>query len=266
MKRLLLQSDDYGMTCGVTEGTLHAIRDGFLKNTGMFVNMKSSAYAAERIRDMDVCLGIDINLACGRPVSDPKLVSHLIGEDGRFRSSRTVLKENRLLKTDRYLYYFEHDPYIYEEVLTETRAQVERFIELNGRLPEYINAHSIMTENTEKAAKAVKEEFGIKGHSSDFYFGEGIDDLSYMGDYEVMTPEQQIKLDMKDLIIKKVLPSMREDRIGFFCCHCGFIDRDLLQETSYTFQRMNDTALICDPDLAKAIEDNHIELITYRDL
>lgn len=266
MKRLLLQSDDYGMTYGVTEGTIHAIRNGFLKNTGMFVNMGSSAYAAERIRDLDVCLGIDINLACGKPVSDPSLLPHLLGQDGRFRSSRQILKENKLLKTERYLYYFENDPYDYEEALQETRAQVERFIELNGKLPEYINAHSIMTENTEKAAVKVKEEFGIKGHSSLFYFGNDAIDLSYNGDYQVMSVEQQIGLDMKEIIIRKVLPSIEEEKISFFCCHCAFIDKDLLKESSYTFQRMNDTALICDEDVRKAIIENDIRLITYRDI
>ena len=266
MKKLLLQSDDYGMTYGVTEGTIRAIRDGFLKNTGLFVNMDSSRYAADRIREYDVCLGIDINLASGRPVSDPALLPHLVDSSGHFKSSRTILRENRLLRTDRYLYYFEEDPYPYDEVLLETRAQVRKFIELTGRIPEYINAHSIMTENTEKAARAVKEEFGIKGHSSDFYFGKDSVDLSYAGEYEVMSQEQQINLDMKEMIIRKVLLSIPDDIVFFFCCHCGFIDKDLLKETTYTFQRMNDTALVCDPEVRQAIKDNEIELITYRDL
>ena len=266
MKRLLLQSDDYGMTYGVTDGTIHGIRDGFLKNTGLFVNMDSSAYAAERIRDFDVCLGIDINLACGRPVSDPSLVPHLVDENGYFRHSVRIRQENKLIRTDRYLYYFEEDPYNFEETLIETRAQIFRFIELTGKLPAYINAHSIMTENTEKAAKIAREEFGIRGHSSDFYFGNKYIDLSYTGDYEVMSDAQQIDLDVKDLIIRKVLPSIPEEILCFFCCHCGFIDKDLMKESTYTFQRMNDAALICDPDLKKAIEDNGITLITYNDL
>ena len=81
-----------------------------------------------------------------------------------------------------------------------------------------------------------------------------------------MSEEKQINLDRKDLIIRKVLPSISDGTAFFFCCHCGFIDKDLLKETSYTFQRMNDTALVCDKDVLSAIRENGIELITYRDI
>ena len=270
MKRLLIQSDDFGFTYGVTDGTVHAIKHGVVKNTGMFVNMPSSAYAAERIKECPgVCLGIDINLAAGFPVSDPKDVPHLLRADGRFKSSVEIRKENKLIRNDSYIYYFEEDPYNYDEVLLETENQVKRFIELNGKLPEYLNAHSIMTENTEKAAMEIRRKYGIKGHSSDLYFHPDFAlDLATAEtpyDYQPMSVEEQIRRDYSEQV-KRFLPLLPEDRISLYVCHCGFIDKDLFANTTLTVQRMNDVALVTNPEIKKALEENGIQLVTYRDI
>ena len=76
--KLLIQSDDYGITDGVSAGIIKAIEFGLVKNTGMFVNMPSSLNAAKAIKNIDVCLGIDINYVCGKPVTDPSLIPHMV--------------------------------------------------------------------------------------------------------------------------------------------------------------------------------------------
>lgn len=266
MKKLLIQSDDYGFTYGVTDGTIRAIKDGLIRNTGLFVNMKSSEYAAQCIKDLDVCLGIDINLQAGSPVSDPQLVPHLITSENRFRSSRQILKENTLSSVYRYLYNFEIDPFDYDEVLIETENQVKRFIELVGRTPEYINGHSIITPNTEKAAKEVAKKYNIKHNCSDLYFNDFYKDLAYVGEYKPCSLEEQLKLDSKNDLLKHILPSIKDNEINYFICHCGYIDKDLFSETSLTIQRINDVALATDKDIIEYIKKNEIELITYRDI
>ena len=37
--KLLIQSDDYGMTRGISSGVIYGIEHGLIKNTGMFTNM-----------------------------------------------------------------------------------------------------------------------------------------------------------------------------------------------------------------------------------
>lgn len=266
MKKLLVQSDDYGLTYGIADGTLRAIKDGIIGNTGLFVNMKSSEYAAKIIKDVDVCLGIDINLAAGSPVSNPKLVSHLITSDNRFKSSRQMLKENKLIRTEKYLYIFENDPFDYDEVLIETENQVKKFIELVGRKPEYINGHSIITPNTEKAAQVIAEKYDIKYSSSTLYFNETYKDLAYSGDYYPSSLEDQLKIDYKKFLLETALPSIKDGEIAFFVGHCGYIDKDLFNESSLTIQRLNDVACATDEDIIQYIKDNDIQLITYRDL
>ena len=266
MKQLLIQSDDYGITYGVADGTLRAIREGLVKNTGLFVNMASSAYAASQIKNVQVCLGIDVNLAAGFPVSGGKAVPHLVDEQGHFKSSRRVLEENKLISTEKYLYHFEEDPYNYEEVLLETENQVKRFIELIGRKPDYMNSHSVITPNTERAALEVAKAYGIPRRSSELYFGAQFKDLAYQGDYQPSTAEEQLEIDLKGYILNYALPSIQEDQVAYLICHCGYMDKDLLRESSLTLQRINDLECAVDPDIMRYIQEHEIQLITYRDL
>ena len=198
MKRLFVQSDDYGFTRGIVDGTIHAIKNGIVRNTGIFINMPCAEYAVERIKEVpDVCFGIDINLLAGYPVTDPKLIPHLVNPDGHFKSSRQLLKECKLLSVDKFIYHFEVDPFIYEETLLETENQVKKFIEMVGRKPEYVNSHSIMTLNSEAAGKAIQEKYEIPGLSSNLYFGEDINDISYFEDLPALTLQEQLEVDME---------------------------------------------------------------------
>ena len=37
--KLLVQSDDYGITRAVSRGIIHGIKNGVIRNTGLFANM-----------------------------------------------------------------------------------------------------------------------------------------------------------------------------------------------------------------------------------
>ena len=94
MRKLLFQSDDYGLTDSVADGILKGIDQGIIRNTGLFVNMPSSARAAEKIRDRQgICVGIDINLVAGQPVSDPAEVPSLVNPEGHFVPSVQRMRE-----------------------------------------------------------------------------------------------------------------------------------------------------------------------------
>ncbi len=267
MKRLLFQSDDYGITDAVTDGIIHGILNGVIRNTGLFVNMPSSARAVEKIKGLDVCFGIDINYVCGRPVSDPKDVPALVNEDGSFISSRQLLASRKpLFMTHDVVYNFEEDPYPYDQIYLETENQVKHFIEMTGKLPEYIHPHSVCTPNTEKAAAEVAGKYGIY-HSTDMMFGDAqkcvtgrIEELKGKG------LEDQLNVDVTDMLINSALPTLQDGETGYFMCHCGYVDRDLFQVSSLTLRRAADLYAATNPVLIKYLEENDIRLITYRDL
>lgn len=75
-----------------------------------------------------------------------------------------------------------------------------------------------------------------------------------------------LEMDIKQMLLGYILPSIQEDETAFLICHCGYIDMDLFNETSLTTQRASDVACAVDKDIAQYIRDNDIRLITYRDL
>ncbi len=266
MKKLLFQSDDYGISRGVTAGILDGIANGIIKNTGLFVNMQHSDEAAAKIRDIDVCLGIDINLVAGKPVSDPALVPHLLDESGNFRSSKQILQQNRLMYSEGFISRFEDDPYPYEEVLIETENQLKKFVQLVGRLPEYFHAHSLCTPNTDQAARKVAEKYGI------YRSFQMINDLNCdhlpcsVGAIKGASLEDQLAMDIEQDLLSVSLPSLKENRVGYYVCHCGYVDDELFDHTSLTVRRLKDLAGAMSPLVKEYIEANGIQLITYRDL
>ncbi|MBR4162023.1 MAG: ChbG/HpnK family deacetylase [Solobacterium sp.] len=265
-KRLLMQSDDYGITDAVSIGILKAIDFGLIKNTGMFVNMPSSAKAAEMLKDKGVCFGIDINYVCGKPVSNPEDVPHLVDEKGNFYSSGTMAKRSKLLRMDALglISYFEEDPYPYEEIYRETENQVKRFMELTGKKPEYIHPHSLMSENCYRAAHEVAKKYDIL-HTLDMMHQYRILPGTFDGT-KGNTVDAQMEYDVSGNLLENALPTMKEDETCYFICHCGYADYDLFQYTSLTLRRVKDLHAMTDEKVKEYIRRNNIQLITYRDL
>lgn len=266
MKRLLLQSDDYGITEGVSAGILQAVRNGMIRNTGLFVNMKSSATAAEQIKDVDVCLGIDINYVAGKPVTAPEKIPHLVDDTGAFRKLGRILKENRVEYIDGIIYHFAEDPYPYEEILLETENQVKQFEKLTGKLPEYLHPHSICTPNTERAASEVAHKYNIL-HSTDMMNHPNYHSLpGAISLKKGSSLEEQLAQNVEMEFLTQSLPSLRENETGYYIFHCGYVDCELMQVSSLNLKRMLDLQAATSDRVKSYIQEHDIELITYRDI
>lgn len=255
--KLLFQSDDYGFTEAVTEGILKSIKDGIVRNTGLFVNMPSSLMAAEKIKNIPhISVGIDVNIVAGTPVTkDVSLISSLVNEKGEFRTSGERVAQVK--ETG-------EDPYVYEEVLLETRNQVQLFIELMGRKPAYIHPHSFMSANYMKAMSEVAKEQGV-------YFSM---ELLQAGKFHMLdcdwNPkpfpiEKQAVTDVEGNLLRE-LSKVLDKEIVFAGGHCGYVDDELLKFSTYSLIRCKDLSAATSPKIKKFIEDNSVELISYDDL
>ncbi|MGN1343227.1 MAG: ChbG/HpnK family deacetylase [Traorella sp.] len=265
MKKLLFQSDDYGLTDSVADGIIKGIELGIIRNTGLFVNMPSSSRSAEKIKNRkDVCVGIDINLVAGNPVTDPKQIPSLVDEKGHFISSSRRMKEGKILGVQGFEIIFENDPYDYEETLLETENQVKRFIELMGRKPAYFHGHSIGTPNTAKAAREVAKKYGIL-MTTDVMKCDAVYSIPCDWTPKPFPIEKQMATDVEANFLKSLENSL-DHEIGYFICHCGFVEEDLFRETSYTLIRNKDLYAACSPKVRQFLDEHEIELITYEDL
>lgn len=143
--KILVQSDDYGFTKGVVDGMCDAFENGIITATGLFANMPICDYAVQRIKNYPhICLGIDINVTSGPSVCDPAALPTLVNQNtGWFIQTSERMKDPR----------WPQDVFKpYDEVLLEACAQIEKFIKLTGKKPEYLTSHSSSGSKTYLAA------------------------------------------------------------------------------------------------------------------
>ncbi|MDO4198309.1 MAG: ChbG/HpnK family deacetylase [Erysipelotrichaceae bacterium] len=258
--KLLTQGDDFGFTRGVTLGIIDSIDKGILRNTGMFTNMPSSEFAASFIKDRpQACFGIDFNIVSGKPVADPKLIPHLVDENGEFIRSgvRTRNPEYQSEEGRRKMYPA-------DECYIEMKAQYDRFLELVGKKPGYLHAHSIMPEPYLETILKLSEETGIP-FSMKIMKDMELGQIPLQMGAKVFDPVAQLNKDT----IHQVLDNQKyllDKEVSCYICHPGYVDAELLGLTTLSLERAKDAQMYMSEEIKKWVEDNNVELITYYDL
>ena len=256
--KLLVQSDDYGITPAVARGILYGIEHGVVRNTGVFTNMPWAEECIEWIRPYldKIALGIDLNASTGSSLLGYDKVPSLCHEDGSFYTSR----ENRALDQDAE----NHDHVVYEEVYAEFEAQIEKFIELVGKKPDYIHGHAYGTATTFKASMDLAKKYDCL-YSTQTQTIPGMK-CAGMGWYQFgASPEGQLKEDLTSYIVKDTDGLLQHD-YGYLITHCGWADKVLFDLSSFNLCRVKDLEALTSEEVKNWIQENHVELITYKDL
>lgn len=263
--KLLFQADDYGLTESTTCGILKGIRDGLIRNTGLFINMPATEYAVSQIKYYpNTCFGQDINLVAGKPVSSRELVPSLVDANGDFITSTMRLANGKLIEKKGLIYIFEEDPYNFEEVLIEIENQVKKFIDCVGKTPGYLHGHSMSTPNTRKAMKIVAEKYNIK-QSFEAWKDNNMCRIPCNWNPKPFPFEKQLETDVENNLLKELI-KVKDEENCVFICHAGFLEEDLFDYTTYTAIRMKDLKAATSKKIAEYLDENNIELITYNDL
>ncbi len=263
--KLLFQSDDYGITDGVTCGILKGIREGLIRNTGLFVNMPSSEFAAEQIEKYpECCFGIDINLVAGAPISPVEHIPNLVKPSGSFYTSSEISAKANLVQDGFFIREMENDPFPLDETMVEVENQVQRFIELVGKKPGYIHPHSVMTPNVLKSLGIIAEKFEVP-FSLNILKKYNFHWIKNTWNPRPFPVEQQIQTDVEENVLN-VIPEILDNEYSLLGCHAGFVDEDIFRCSTYTVIRAKDLYMACSPKIRDFIETNGVELITYDDL
>ncbi len=266
--KLLVQADDYGFTKGVTYGIIEGIDNGVITCSGMFTNMEIAPWAATFIKERpDFCFGIDLNLVSGPSVSDPKDIPHLVDEDGRFISSKTRINDPKWQTEEGQAELFPYD-----EVYTEYRAQFDRFIELTGKKPRYINGHSISTATCAEAMRQLAKEEDLPltiNYMKDFFATF----FAFKDDHKGTDASSTKIFDANAQVAKSPLDSFKRHQDEILSHeyvmtggHPGYVDADLFKLTSLSIERCKDLELVTSDWLKDFIKEHDVELISYDDV
>ena len=257
--KLLVQSDDYGFTKGIVDGMCDAFENGIITSVGLFANMPCREYAVKRIKDYPhICFGIDINVVSGPSVADPKLLPTLVNpETNMFYRTSERIRDPR----------WGQDVFKpYDEVFIEGCAQVEKFIELVGKKPEYLTSHSTGGSQTYlDAIKDVAARYDIpfsKAKYKEYGLEMLKEDVEIKGD--MFSYENQARDRVESVLA--ALEKNKDKEYVLLGSHCGYVDGELIGLTRMNLERAMDHRMLTSEKIKKWIKDNGVELISFRDL
>lgn len=244
--KMILRADDFGFSEAVNYGVMKAVRSGLIKNVGLMSNMPGARQACSLIKEHDICLGLHVNLIVGSPCADPENVASLLDEHGELLSSkvrRAQLKEGI-------------DGFVYDDTRREVEAQIEQYIQLCGKLPDYIDAHAVCTSTAEQAISDAAEAYGIRvqGHRSDPRWDSIQTDYTNGEFYDLHLPYVEF--------FRSYL--QYSDTISLIVFHPGYIDEEVLRRSSLTVNRCHDVALLCDQQVAEFLSSH--TLFSFKEL
>jgi len=223
MIKLIVNADDYGYSRGINYGIIDAHKNGIVNSATMMMNMPGVNHAVELAKENpSLQVGIHLVLTCGKPLLND--VPSLVNENGYFKSRRE---------------FFEHRKISLDELEREWTAQIEKFL-ATGLIPTHFDSHhhvhtvpeflSVVQNLAKKynlSARRISDD-ALKGVAPftdvflhDFY-GDGV-----THDY-----------------FDKILERVQDGQTVEVMCHPGYLDHEILTNSSYANDRVKETEIL----------------------
>ncbi len=229
--KLIVNSDDFGLTEGVNYGVIKALQKGVLRSTTAMVNMPAIEHAANLAKaNPELGVGLHLVLTAGFPL---------------LKDHKTIVDDNGHFLKNSVLNASEIDA---EEVYREYKAQMERFIEVFGRKPTHIDGHhhTQALDQTKDVTLRLAKEYDIE-------YVRALSDHpmfvhNFYGDH----------VSIEDF--KSVVNSSKNNNLLEIMCHVAFIDVDLLKISTYNSNRVKELETLTSPELLDWVSESGFEL------
>jgi predicted glycoside hydrolase/deacetylase ChbG (UPF0249 family) len=268
MKKLIINSDDYGRTPEISRGIREAHLKGVVTSTTCMMNIPTTADDIKIAlqETPELAMGVHLVLTMGKPILPQDQVASIVDEAGNNR---------------KYVPFLDNIPNLnIDEVKAEWRAQIDAYIQASGRQPTHLDSHHHSSYFSPVLFRAMLElareydcpirypllaenddsrEFSeTTKHAPELLkeFNPRRPDVFYVNFYdETATKENLLS------IINNVLEGISE-----IMCHPGYVEADFAKESVYNLQREKELKILTDPEIKAAIEAQGIQLITFADL
>lgn len=244
--KLIMRGDDLGFSEAVNHGLLKAVKDGVITSVGLMVNMPASVHGFELLKNQDVALGLHTNICVGNPVGDPSKIPSLVDFNGAFCSSKTIRAR-------------QDDTIDVGECEIEIEAQLRKFQEITGKMPDYFEGHAVFSANFFTALANV-----AKCHQ--LFYVNPFDPKC--GIQTKITGLPMAKMDPDNLYepmayVQAHLPAILENECSLLVFHPGYLDQFILDNSSYTLVRPKECEFLCSKALTDFLAANRIELVNF---
>jgi predicted glycoside hydrolase/deacetylase ChbG (UPF0249 family) len=265
MKRLIINSDDYGRTPDISRGIREAHLNGIVTSTTCMMNIPTTAedvwVALQETPTLG--LGVHLVLTMGKPLSPPEAVPSIVDAGGYFF---------------KYTPFFENLPNLsVDEVKAEWRAQIERFIQAAGRKPTHLDSHhhsSYFTPQLFRTMLELAREYDCAIRYPFTEISREIEETSkhapaLMQEFKPRRPDTFLVNFYDDGAtyeeLLNILGNIQEGTSELMC-HPGRVDEAFARESVYNVQRERELKILTDPAIREAIALNGIELMTFAEL
>ena len=248
MTRILLRADDLGYSVGVNCGLAWASDNGLPMSVGLMVNLPDARHGYGLVAGHEHCLGMHTTISAGRPLSNPMEVPSLVDEEGFFHPSDFYRNATS-------------DPADLADVEREAEAQYHTFVELAGREPDYVDVHAVSSANFIIGARNVAER-----HGKPFSYLAASGEVMHAGTSAALIHGSQGDLNQLLDAVIDVDAQASTPLAHILMLHPGFVDAQLMRNSSLTLPRTVDAELLRSPELQQLAKRSDIELVTYLDL
>jgi len=266
MKRLIINSDDYGRSPDISRGIREAYLRGVVTSTTCMLNIPSTAadIALAREETPGLGMGVHLVLTMGRPLLPHATVSSLIDENGIFF---------------KYTPFIEHLPGMdINQVKAEWHAQVEAFIKAAGHKPTHLDSHhhssyfspelfQAMLELAKEYACAIRFPFANEIWDELEETSKHVPDL--LKQFDPPRPDYFIASFYDEGATREALLDILSklgDGTSEIMCHPGYVDEAFVNESVYNRQRERELQILTHPSTKEVIQSNGIKLITFAEL
>ncbi|MFD4704680.1 chitin disaccharide deacetylase [Gottfriedia sp. NPDC058432] len=233
MIKLIVNADDFGYSRGINYGIIDAHKNGVVNSATMMMNMPGVSHAVELAKENpSLQVGIHLVLTCGKPLLNN--VPTLVNEKGNFKSRHEFFEDKNILL---------------DELEREWTAQIEKFLESGLKpthfdshhhvhtVPEFLPVVQKLAQKYNLCARRISENAlqGIAPFTDVFlhdFYGEGVTD-----DY-----------------FDKILTRVQDGQSVEVMCHPGYLDHEILNNSSYAKDRVKETLILSAVKLPKGIE------------
>ena len=292
-KRLIINADDFGYNREITDGIVHAHRDGLVTSTTLMANMPAAAYACELALQLPaLSVGVHFTISQHKPILPPEQVPSLVDEQGGFLPFE---------ETGRRGFRFAFNG---KQLEAELEAQA-RFMIDRAVVPTHWDSHhhACMYPQTHLAATRVARRLGIRKQRiyRNCYFVDRLASdqpalrkrrrklaLKFMpkrtyyilafwvarGLYGMTTPGRlhhysrmvtDVSKDDKAKLWRRLVANCPEGTSEVIC-HPGYEHVDPQDRPQMMAQRVEELAILTDPSLGELLRRERVLLINYREL
>lgn len=241
--KLIVRADDLGYSEAVNYGIFKSAKDGIINNISIMINMEHAKHGYQLIKNLDVSLGLHVNISSGNPISELNKIPSLV--NGKiFKDSKTY-NNNKV------------DTVVLEEAIIEIQNQVDLFMKIVGYYPKYIDFHAVLSNNFILAAEMIAKKNNIS------FIGLNTDKEVFLINGKYLNI-QIANGDTKQKLLnsfKSIINGIQPQITDLIVYHPGFIDVDLLEKSTLAIKRAYDTLFLTSSDLKDYISEKNIELL-----